>query len=773
MVYAGNFNTNSQSGQIEAFKLTGLQNGKTLIDAALTEPVKISTKKTNPEIGKSSFYLKVNDLDLADWQAVLGRIAPAGKINVNLNAAAENGGTQITGDLTTTIAGLKVISGTNTFENLGGTAKAQLTVQGMTNLNVSSYDVLLTSVKDELLRAHGKATVNLASGAMQTITTAEAHLVPAIALLRTPDMKLQSGSVKLALTVDQATTKTSTNMTVKGSVTLTDLTGKLAGTQLNKLQSTTELNLEIGNAQDLNISKLTAALQHAGKPAGTFDLSGTYSMAKASGKIEYNLSELNENLLSVVVAPALTNATLTSISINSKGSAVLDPKAETAIKADLQVSRLVVTDKAGKLPKDPLTISAKLDASKAKDVLNLKNVQLVLTPTDRAKNEVALTGKVDSSKTNAITGNIKLSSEGLDLTRYYNLFAGNTVPEETPAPAPVTSTNSNQEPEAIVFPCKNLQVDIDVKKLYLREIAAENWLTTVVVDGGRVKMDPAQMTLNGAPLMARADLDLSVPGFRYDLVAKATKIPLAPIANSFAPEYKERAAGDLFADINIKGAGTTGKNLQQNLAGTLSLNFTNANIQIVEKGKFYPVISAVALILRVPELLKSPLNAVAADVTMGKGIIDMQRAGVHSPAFIASTAGKIPIADVLTNSPLNQPVDFYLAAGLAKHFAIANTNTNNTYVQMPGFLTLKGTLGAPKPDIKELVIIGLLTKSVTTLPVDLGDKGNKILKGVGNILTGQPMTTNAPPQSTTNAPSQTTTNKPSVLDALDFFKKKK
>jgi hypothetical protein len=937
-IYALNTDTASGLTQIDTFKLSGSQGGKVLLDTGLTEPLKISTHEAKPEIGKSAFYLKVNDLDLADWQAVLGKVAPAGKINVNLSASADNGGQQILADLHTSIAGLKVLAGTNAYENLGGDFKTQISLQNMTNFSISSYALTLTSKKDDLVRAQGRGTINLASQAMQLETTTEAFLAPAITLLHLPDMKLQSGSVKAAINVNQAIANKTTNMTVTGTITLADLSGKVSTLQLNKLQDITELNLELingqdlkiskltaalnhagkpagsfdltgtyslakssgkidytltdlnenllgtlvssaatnfnlssisisskgsaafdpaastslkaglqifrlavsdksssspmqlqgdslnvdinvnqsiankstnltvtgsvnlaglsgkvagiqlnklqttvdlgmalANAQDLKISKLTAAVQHAGKPAGSFDLTGTYSLAKSSGKVDYSLTELNENLLSALLAPALTNASLTSISINSKGSAAIDPAADTSIKADLQVSRLVVTDKAGKLPKDPLAIGAKLDASMAKQVLDLKNVQLTLTPTDRAKNEVTLTGKVDTSKTNAITGNVKLSSDGLDFTRYYDLFAGNTAPDKKAAPAPTSApaADQNKEMDAVTLPVKNFRADIDIKKLYLREIAAEKWLTTVIIDGSRVKVEPLQLTLNNAPVNAKADLDLSVPGFRYDVTAKATKIPLAPIANSFAPEYKDRAAGDLFADINVKGAGTTGKSLQKNLTGNISLNFTNANIQIVEKGKFYPVMSAVALILRVPELLKSPLDAVAANVVMGNGNIDIQSAGVHSPTFIASTAGKITIDNVLTNSPLNLPVDFYLASGLAKHFSITDRSTNNAYVKMPSFLTLKGTLGTPKADIKELVITGLLVKSVGALPVDLGEKGNNILKGVGNILTGQPMTTNAPPQTTTNAPSQTTTNKSPVLDVLDLFKKKK
>lgn len=553
---------------------------------------------------------------------------------------------------------------------------------------------------------------------------------------------------------------------VKGDAVL-NVTGKVADIALDNLQVAADISVNVSTQQVIT-PNLTASIQHAGKAAGSFDFSGNYTATNSSGKFDYSLANLNENLLAAVMAPFLTDATLTSLTINSKGSITLNPAAESGIKADLQISRLLVTDKAGKLPKEPLAAVAVLDAGMDKQVLNLRNVQLLLTPTDRAKNEVTVSGKVDSSNADAITGNIKIASAGLDLTSYYDIFSGTSTDTGKPAPAaPAPTTDPTKEPDPVKLPFKDFKAELDIKKLYLREIAAENWLTTLLLSGSQVKIDPAQLSLNGAPVSAHVNLDLSVPGYRYDIAAKADKVPLAPLANSFAPDYKNRAAGDLFANIGIKGAGTTDKSLQQNLTGNISLNFTNANIQLIEKGKFYPVISAIALVLRVPELLQSPLNAVYSDITIGQGTIDLQKAAAHSPAFIASLSGPIKMADVLTNSPLSHPVEIQLAQGLAKHFSITDRNQTNAFVAMPSFVTLKGTLGEPKADIKELVITGLLLKSAGALPVDLGEKGNNILKGVGNILTGQ-----SKDKGNTNAPSSTTTNK-TTINPFDLFKKKK
>jgi len=554
----------------------------------------------------------------------------------------------------------------------------------------------------------------------------------------------------------------------KGNV-VANATGQVGDIQLNDLQMAADLSVNISTQQVISPT-LAVSLKHAGKPAGSFDLSGTYYPSNSTNisRFEYTLSNLNENLLSAVLTPFLTEATLTSLTINSKGSLTLNPAGESAVKADLQVTRLLVTDKAGKLPKEALNAVAVLDAGLNKQVLSLRTAQLNLTPTDRAKNILSITGKIDSTVTNAITGNLKIASEGLDVTRYYDLFTGTTSPTDTaaktPPPAPA---DPNKEPDAVVMPFKNFITELDVKKLYLREVAAENWKATILLDGSTFKLDPAQLTLNGAPLSARIAADMSVPGFRYELMIKADKLPIAPLANSFAPEYKDRAAGDLFADFTLKGAGTTDKSLQKNLAANGSLNFTNANIQVIEKGKLYPILSAVATALQMPEVLNSPLNAVGAEMKIAAGQIDISRASILSPALFAGISGNIPMSEVLTNSSLNLPVNFQLATSLARRIRMADQSNTNAYVPIPDFLVAKGTIGSPKADIK----ISATSLLKTAGNIDLGDKGNNIIKGVNSILGGKnPPTTNAPSQTNSNT---TTTNKPGVRDVLDLFKKKK
>ncbi len=77
-----------------------------------------------------------------------------------------------------------------------------------------------------------------------------------------------------------------------------------------------------------------------------------------------------------------------------------------------------------RFPATPLAAQLQVDTSLQKQSADIHQFQIGLTPTDRARNRIQLQGHVDFSQPKAVQGNLNLSSEGLDLTRYYDLFAG-------------------------------------------------------------------------------------------------------------------------------------------------------------------------------------------------------------------------------------------------------------------------------------------------------------------------------------------------------------
>jgi len=302
----------------------------------------------------------------------------------------------------------------------------------------------------------------------------------------------------------------------------------------------------------------------------------------------------------------------------------------------------------------------------------------------------------------------------------------------------------------------------------LHEVEIADWQTTVKIDGGHVVMNPFKLTLNGAPVNSTVDLDLGVPGWKYDVSLSAQAIPLVPLVNSFQPERKGQIGGTVTAQGHVSGAGITGASLQKNLAGQFDMNMTNLNLNVINIKS--PVLKTlVNVVAGIPELVKnpagaatslisgllgkagtsggladdlqrSPIDSIVARGTAGTGVVTLQQATVQSTAFQANATGTITLASVLTNSALEIPVSVSLSQPIAQKLALASgtTATNAAYVKLPDFYTMEGTEGAPKNKINYLALAGTFGKSGLGAVQGLGGNVGGVL---GNIL-GTPSATN-------------------------------
>ncbi|HEU5125057.1 MAG TPA: AsmA family protein [Verrucomicrobiae bacterium] len=482
------------------------------------------------------------------------------------------------------------------------------------------------------------------------------------------------------------------------------------------------------------------------------------------------------------VAPIGGDKKLSSANLSANLAVQLAENDAKTIKGGAQFSNIVVLDPTGAIPPSPLEAKLQLDTTLAKDTVDLRQLQITLTPTERAQNQLQLQGRVNMADTNAIQGNLKLTAESLDVTRYYDLFTGatNETAKQTSAPANAPSTETTQpeqEPEAQTLPFKNFVIEASIGSFYLREVAITNLQTTLKLDGGHVVLNPFAFVLNGAPVKATADVDLSVPGYRYAIDFSADRIPVAPLADSFAPEYRGKAAGDLIAKLNLKGTGTTGVNLQKNLSGDANLSFTNANIQVA--GRWQKILTTIAAALRVPELANSPINFLTSEINIANGNINLSEFRAKGDAFAASSQGTIAIAPVLTNSVIqNLPVNFALSRNIAARAGFKNPgDTNNAYVDLGAIAHVSGTVGDPQPEI-DYARIALFTGqqliggTAGEVLRSIGGSGNgtnagvgNLIQGLGGLLGGKPAQTNAPNGGSTTNQSAPTNEAP-LLDIL-------
>ena len=168
------------------------------------------------------------------------------------------------------------------------------------------------------------------------------------------------------------------------------------------------------------------------------------------------------------------------------------------------------------------------------------------------------------------------------------------------------------------------------------------------------------------------------------------------------------------------------------------------------------------------------MRAINAQVDLGAGKIDVKHFTVLSDAFQADSRGAIPIAEVLTNSPVNMPVNFSLRRSLAQKSNLlpADVSPDAAYVKLPSFVKLTGTLGELKTQIDTRMIAGLLAKSVAGIPGAAGGKVGNILEEIGGILAGD-ATGGANTKTNSNSRTNSLANTnapPSKLKPLDALK---
>jgi uncharacterized protein involved in outer membrane biogenesis len=772
---------------LRTLTITGTQNGNQLLKGELTSPMQIAWGNTNNALGDSALTLTLSGLNLADWKPFIGDAASAGTVSATTKVLSQQGGRQVTFDFDSHIDGLSVKAGTNQLADLAVVMSASGKAADLKQYNLTASKLTLTRLGKTLFNAAASGTYDQAAQTADLQASAQAALDHLLEALPAPDTAVSSGTVDLKAHVTQK----QKTQAVTGTLVLADLTGRFGKNETHSLGTTVDFDVAM-TPEQVQLRKATGKLTQAGKPGGSFELSAAYDMSKKSATLDAKLTRFNQDGIGPFLEPMLAGKKLVSVAINANAGVQYAPQGPISVKADFAMNNLVVSNVPEQMASAPLEAKMQVDASTHDQVVDVRQFQLTLTPTDRAANQVNLTGQVDMTHTNAITGNLKLTADSLDFTRYYDLVTapskppskeqGKAAPEagkaESKAAKEVGKAEPQKEPAPVTLPLHDFTASASIGRLYLREVAITNWQTTIKLDGSQVVVDPFKLTLNGAPVDATVKLDMSKPGYQYDVSWNGQAIPLTPLVNSFQPDSKGQLGGTATLTGKINGAGITGPNLQKNLAGQMDLSTTNLNLNVVNiKSQWLK--SIVNVVASIPEFLgnpvgtatsfvggllggktsqgglmsdlqQSPIDTVSAAVKIGSGVVNLTQSMVRSPAFQAEASGTVTLDPVLTNSVVQIPVKISLSQPIAKKLNLTQTTaTNAVYYALPDFVTLRGTVGQIKPDINKGALGGLALKTVTGA---IPSAGQSTLGTVGNLLgikssgqTNQPAATNQSP----------------------------
>lgn len=773
---------------IRAFTLDATQSGRPLLTGKLTKEMLLDWSQGAQEAAESALRLNVTELNLADWKPFVGDSVDSGIVNGQLDINVQKAGRLVAFDLGSKLVGLTGRLGSNRLDqaDLAVSLRGQLTEFDRVDFAALALDMFQRGRAVSTLKGSGSYVNSTSDANFQAELTAS--LAALSELLGRTDLSLTAGTATFTGKVSQKdlspaqTAHPSLDRSLAGKLEIVGLSGILASNRLDRFDISSDVDVSLKNNL-AEIRKCVGSIRQADNPAGTFNLTGRYGLTNDSGQIALEFLGLNQNALQPFVTEALGDKTLASVTVNGQIAGGYDPAGDSRIRADVQITNLVVNIPGSALASTPLEAQFTLDTAVRTNVAEISEMLLTLTPTSRAANRIQATGRVDFTQTNAATGHLAITADALDATRCYEILFEETAPSasgESAGGRPGSSGAADQELEAMTLPLRNFIVDANVRRFYLREVEITNLVARARLDGQTIEVKPFDLALNGGSVSATAIVDLGVPGYRYDVGFKGTNVPVAPLVNSFLPEQTGQFSGTGAGFAQFQGAGTTEASLAKSLSGQFELTTTNLNLAIASVDN--PMLKAlVNVVVGIPDFIRNPSSGVAALVgqltgtarqgggfvdemtqapidqiivkgAAGNGRLEVQHGYVQSPAFHANAAGTIALTAPFTNSTMRLPVQIALRRTLADRIGLAgDTPTNAPFAKLPDFVTLKGTVGAPESDISRTVLLAVAAKAGAGILDRTGspkvDQAAGILSAVGNLIGGGEGTvsgTNAP-----------------------------
>lgn len=741
VAYEIGVNMEASSAAVRRLDVTGEQDGRQFLRTSLDREMNISWGGEAEAFPEAALRVELANFNVAEWQAVIGTNLASGVVDLRMALASQEGGQLLRTTMDGGVRGLALAGESGLAQPADVTFAAGGTIARMEEIDFPEYSLAVASGGERVFQANGNLKMNLGGGETSARVDGQGVLAGLLRLAPMEGVEAEAGRLNLAINFQESNGR----QRVTGTMGVEGFTGRFEDYRFQEYRTGLNLNLEMAEGK-VDIQRLEVSFAQGISGGGSLALSGNYDIGREAGRFNFRGSDLNEAMLRPFLAPSLGENQLERIRVNASGTAALDPRGETAIETEVEVRDWVVRG-AGGASKPPLHAGLTLEAGMREEVLELKRLLVKLTPTERASNELLVAGRLDMRTNNATPSTVSIRSEGLDVTPYYELFGGGAEPgaESAPTPAeqPAGEAGPEMEPEAMTLPFQPLTAELDIDALYLRDIAISNWTGRVTLRENAARIEPFRMNLNGGNFEFTGNFNVGVPGYVYETAIRTENIPLQPLADSLGdPANRGQLQGVLTSRIEVQGAGVTGPNIQSNLAGGLELNITNMNYQVVGP-RLQRIVRPISVVLQLPELTQTPINWVAAQAEIGSGEARLESLGVESEAFFARSSGTITLAPVLTNSTLNLPLELSLRRSLAikARVAPANTPEDQKYVQLPTFVTVRGTVGMPEPEINRNAILGLIARTAANIGVG-SERAEQFLGGLGEALTRQPGGTN-------------------------------
>jgi uncharacterized protein involved in outer membrane biogenesis len=751
----GNADLTESRVYLERLSLTGKLGDHELLSVATQNALNLAWEKADLRGGTAPAPTRVNftlkDLRLSDWQALVGTNVNEGHVNLHADILSAENGRRLSADISNTIERLEFTLGDTHWRDLGAGFSGRLTLSDFRTIGFEGGQLSYREGNAELLRSRISASYDFTSSAGNIEIASNGELPVLLTRHPVPELHFDQGTLGASLLLNWGREKYSGN----ASFQIGNADGTVGGYRVAGYSAQVDATGDL-HRDKFALRRLGLSAREGTRNGGTIELVGALDGATQTAEFDLNVSGLNQAGLRPFLAPTWPTHDLTSATIKATGALRYDAGAmppislsdadrlqqlvnqlaagigTTTLRLSADATNLVVQSRASGQSSPPVGFALLLAGSRTGELFKLDTNRIQLPPTLRAQNDLLLSGQFDLAPTNPTPSTLTVRAESLDLTALSDLMT--VLAATTNAPAAARGPAPEVEPPALSLPLRQLDVSLDVAALFLREIEVLDWKATAQLKDDRLSVSPFSLKLNGGDVTATAALDLTRPGYIYRLTAAANQVPLAPLVNSSAPDYRDSVQGQFLAKLDLGGAGITGPSLQQHLNGTAQLSSTNLSFQIVTP-RTKKLLTTLATALRLQDLAQSPLTLLAANVLITNGAVNVRPFTAASDAFFATSEGVIRLEPILTNSTVQLPVQLALREDLARQIKLSNLapSPRTNYLALPPLVRLAGTVGAPETEIDKVRLAALLAGS---LGGALGGQTGTALEGVGSLLQG-------------------------------------
>ena len=696
------------------------------ITAALSQPMTLAFGDEAAGDSDSVLEVQMDRLNLTEWPSFVGYIAKAGVADGTLNLTVSNSGKTFAVNLDSTVENLVL---TEADPKLSGT-NLELSVSG----KLDEWEKLEA---DKLHFAIGKgakawASFNgTANGTLDNFTAegqGELRLGQVAGLLPLHGFEAKAGQVDYTVTLGQAG-KVSTITT---KATIAGFDGRYDEWTLANWDIAVDSQAKL-DEQAITIGQTQLSFSRQAKPQGKLAMTGALPLGQADGKLELTATGILADLLNTIAQPWLAPIRITQSQAHTKATVLLGADGSIAVESTGTLGQLMLTEADAPLLAKPTPIGLALKTKLNGDIIELNQTDIELPKSEKAANKLSATGKLTAPTDKDLSGTLKISSDAVDFSAITGLLPEAKKPAEQEGDF-VSELSSL--PDA--FAGMALDLQLQLAKAFWENITLAKADISGKANGMVIDLPKVSLELNGMTVTSKLRIDKSKPKPAYAFEVQLKDQLAQPLVAVFDPESKEDIAGKVTVLAKLTSSGATQGEFWTNLNGDAEFKFAEGDLRLFSDTTKILLIP-VAVLLRLPELLNSPIDSMHAKLKIENKSVQLETCEVKGSVFIAETTGSIPLNEVIESSPLDLPVQFSIRRDLAKKAGLIPNGTplSAKFVKLPDFVKVGGNIGEPKTITDKLAILGLLGKSAAGLPNTIENKAGGLLENAANLLDGE------------------------------------